>query len=320
MFINFKIISNLEFPIDLKIQSALFLALFISVIYIGICVGKLQNDFFSLRRSHQDYILQIKAINKKIDLLSQALNPISLFKQYAYYKDKVKYMTPQRLISRLEKSAKQANFYIQSIHSNAIEQQNNFQIDCWEIDLIGNFINFINFFDVLISDIHAEAMGVRKIEIQKHTINSTQEASDLLDLKITFAFYSDMDNLDKIFSSILEDKKHSMANGIIGFGSMYDKENLNHIENSKLLKSTISKYIYDPFFVNKYDSTFFQSLGLNYWPIARLRLVGFLQQNIFKLGIVADPNDNLYQIHIGDKIAREQKIVTDFKEGEILIK
>ena len=125
-----------------------------------------------------------------------------------------------------------------------------------------------------------------------------------LNSKITFVFYKNtaqpLTYLDAILSKTNSQNTISIAN-----------------KDESQIKSTEKNYLRDPFSSDDLKNHY--PLGLDFWPVARLNLVGIVQQEKRALAIVADPNDDIYKVVAGDKIGREQRIVAVLGQGEIIL-
>jgi len=86
---------------------------------------------------------------------------------------------------------------------------------------------------------------------------------------------------------------------IYPFGYQKQSDNFNYV------------FFRDPFVLGKP----IRPVGLNIWPVKRLKIIGFIKINNEKTALVMDPNHEIYKVSIGGKVGLERKNVWELKNN-----
>jgi len=291
-------------PFYLRVEFSLLIIIFAGTFLEGLFIYQLHDRSAALTQKKLEIRSGINKIEKdsRKSSFSQKQKMILMQDYRAYQKNNN--LTLQNVIAKIYKIAKKNNFIIQTLQP-VIQQKGNDSEECFlNIEATSNYTNLIGFMHALLTGSATLPLLTKTLNLEKSNQATVAIPTQNLNSKITFVFYKNtaqpLTYLDAILSKTNSQNTISIAN-----------------KDESQIKSTEKNYLRDPFSSDDLKNHY--PLGLDFWPVARLNLVGIVQQEKRALAIVADPNDDIYKVVAGDKIGREQRIVAVLGQGEIIL-
>lgn len=305
MPINYKIQQFIKtLPLYLRIEFLLLMVVFMGIFSEAYFVYQLHDRTNILLQKKLEVQGMVKRLEKDSRKLSLSQKQRMLLVQDYIAYQKINNLTPENVIDKMSRIAKKSNLMIQSIQPVTQQKENDSEEYVLNIDAISNYKNFIEFMNALVTGSTSLPLLIKTLNVEKPIQTTVVTATQNLNSKIAFVFYKNtakpLINLDTVLSKINSQNTMSM---------------INTAESQ--IKSTAKLYFRDPFSIDDMKNHY--PLGLDFWPIARLNLVGMVQQAKRGLAIIADPNDDIYKVIVGDKIGREQRIIVSLDKGEIIL-
>jgi len=291
-------------PFYLRVEFSLLIIIFVGTFLEGLFIYQLHDRSAALMQKKLEIRNGINKIEKDSRKLSfSQKQKMILMQDYRAYQ-KINNLTLQNAIAKIYKIAKKNNFIIQTLQP-VIQQKGNDSEECFlNIEATSNYTNLIGFLHALLTGSATLPLLTKTLNLEKSNQATAVISAQNLTSKITFVFYKNIAQpltyLDAILSKTNSQNTVSIAS-----------------KDESQIKSTGKNCLRDPFSSDDLKNHY--PLGLDFWPVARLNLVGIVQQEKRGLAIVADPNDDIYKVVAGDKIGREQRIIAVLGQGEIIL-
>lgn len=277
-----------------KITLSIFLVTTLFIFFSFFNILNLKTQELSITKEKNSLSIKIHAQQENLDNFKKYQKEYNkVITLYAKYQKSTSNLLEGDFITYILKHSHEDAVTTVSIQQNQPNNLDTTSNQTWQLEIFGEYKNLILFIFHLLKSQTTKPIKINSLEISPLTKNTEETQNQILLLRCLL----ELTDLEKLSP---------------------ENPGFNKPLSFKPTKITIQDFYKNPFALEK-NILNHQPLGINFWPIDNLKIIGVLENNNEKIAIISDPNQDIYQVTTQEKIGQEQKTIQQINTNSILL-